>query len=206
MREIIKMGKTVNEAVEAVLNELNVSRDMIDIEVLEKGSAGFFGLLGKNAIVKVIVRDAAKENASKFLKGIINLIGIDVKFEITENDNNILINLSGKDVGVLIGYRGETLDSLQYLIGLVVNRSNPDEIHKRVFVDAENYRKKREEILIKLARRLAKKVKEQKKSITLEPMNPNERRIIHLALQDDIEIETYSDGEEPNRRVIIALK
>jgi spoIIIJ-associated protein len=134
------------------------------------------------------------------------LIGIDVEYDIDEKDNSILVNLKGNEVGLLIGYRGETLDSLQYLTSLVANKKNIEGIHKRILLDAENYRAKREKILINLANKIAKKVKQENRSITLEPMNANERRIIHLALQDDPDIETFSEGEEPNRRVTISLK
>lgn len=206
MREIIKTGKTVDDAISAALSELNITRDMVDIEVIDEGSKGFLGLLGKQAIVKIIVKDILKESAKKFLDGIINLMDIDVKYDVEERGNNILINLKGKSVGLLIGYRGETLDSLQYLTSLVVNKKNNEGIHKRVLIDAENYREKREKILINLANKIARRVKEENKSITLEPMNANERRIIHLALQDDPDIETFSEGEEPNRRVTISLK
>ncbi|MBP2072110.1 MULTISPECIES: RNA-binding cell elongation regulator Jag/EloR [Thermoanaerobacterium] len=206
MREIIKTGKTVEEAINAGLIELGISRDMVDIEVIDEGSKGFLGLLGKQAIVKIIVKDVVKENVKKFLDGIIKLIGIDVEYDIDEKDNSILVNLKGNEVGLLIGYRGETLDSLQYLTSLVANKKNIEGIHKRILLDAENYRAKREKILINLANKIAKKVKQENRSITLEPMNANERRIIHLALQDDPDIETFSEGEEPNRRVTISLK
>ncbi|WP_434578243.1 RNA-binding cell elongation regulator Jag/EloR [Thermoanaerobacterium thermosaccharolyticum] len=206
MREIIKTGKTVEEAINAGLIELGISRDMVDIKIIDEGSKGFLGLLGKQAIVKIIVKDVVKENIRKFLDGIIKLIGIDVGYDIDEKDNNILVNLRGNGVGLLIGYRGETLDSLQYLTSLVANKKNIEGIHKRILLDAENYRAKREKILINLANKIAKKVKQENRSITLEPMNANERRIIHLALQDDPDIETFSEGEEPNRRVTISLK
>jgi len=206
MREIIKTGKTVEEAINAGLIELGISRDMVDIEIIDEGSKGFLGLLGKQAIVKIIVKDVVKENIRKFLDGIIKLIGIDVGYDIDEKDNSILVNLKGNGVGLLIGYRGETLDSLQYLTSLVANKKIIEGIHKRILLDAENYREKREKILINLANKIAKKVKQENRSITLEPMNANERRIIHLALQDDPDIETFSEGEEPNRRVTISLK
>ncbi|MDK2806553.1 MAG: spoIIIJ-associated protein [Thermoanaerobacterium sp.] len=206
MREIIKTGKTVEDAINAGLIELGISRDMVDIEVIDEGSKGFLGLLGKQAIVKIIVKDVVKENVKKFLDGIIKLIGIDVEYDIDEKDNSLLVNLKGNGVGLLIGYRGETLDSLQYLTSLVANKKNIEGIHKRILLDAENYRAKREKILINLANKIAKKVKQENRSITLEPMNANERRIIHLALQDDPDIETFSEGEEPNRRITISLK
>ncbi|MGJ7044728.1 RNA-binding cell elongation regulator Jag/EloR [Thermoanaerobacterium thermosulfurigenes] len=206
MREIIKTGKTVDEALNAGLSELGITRDLVDVEVIDEGSKGFLGLLGKQAIVKIIVKDVFKENIKRFLDGLINFMGIDVAYDISEKDNTILVNLKGKGVGLLIGYRGETLDSLQYLVSLVANKNNVEGIHKKVLLDAENYREKREKILINLANKIARKVKQEHRSITLEPMNANERRIIHLALQDDPDIETFSEGDEPNRRVTISLK
>lgn len=206
MKELIRTGKTVSDAVDIALKELGVTRDMVDVEIVDEGSKGFLGILGKHAVVKVILKDIVKESAKDFLKNIINAMNIDVNFDISENEDTLNINLYGKNVGLLIGYRGETLDSLQYLVSLVANKSNPSGRYRRIIIDAENYRKKREQTLINLAQRLAKTVLERKKSIELEPMNSNERRIIHMALQDHPYVETYSEGVEPNRRVIISLK
>ncbi|ADH61944.1 single-stranded nucleic acid binding R3H domain protein [Thermoanaerobacter mathranii subsp. mathranii str. A3] len=206
MKELIRTGKTVEEAVNLALQEFGVPREMVEVEVLDEGGKGFLGLISKQAIVKVILKDVIKESAKNFLQQVIEAMKLDVKFDIEENENTIKFNLHGKNVGLLIGHRGETLDSLQYLVNVVASKYRGYDRYRRIILDAENYRKRREEALIRLAKKLAKKVMETKESVELEPMSPNERRIIHMALQDHPYVETYSEGEEPNRRVIIALK
>jgi spoIIIJ-associated protein len=206
LKELIRTGKTVEEAVNLALQEFGVPREMVEVEVLDEGGKGFLGLISKQAIVKVILKDVIKESAKNFLQQVIEAMKLDVKFDIEENENTIKFNLHGKNVGLLIGHRGETLDSLQYLVNVVASKYRGYDRYRRIILDAENYRKRREEALIRLAKKLAKKVMETKESVELEPMSPNERRIIHMALQDHPYVETYSEGEEPNRRVIIALK
>jgi spoIIIJ-associated protein len=206
LKELIRTGKTVEEAVNLALQEFGVPREMVEVEVLDEGGKGFLGLISKQAIVKVILKDVVKESARNFLKQVIKAMKLDVKFDIEEDEDTIKFNLYGKNVGLLIGHRGETLDSLQYLVNIVASKYREYDRYRRIILDAENYRKRREETLIRLAKKLAKQVMETKESIELEPMSPNERRIIHMALQDHPYVETYSEGEEPNRRVIIALK
>lgn len=196
----------MEEAVNLALQEFGVPREMVEVEVLDEGGKGFLGLISKQAIVKVILKDVVKESARNFLKQVIEAMKLDVKFDIEEDEDTIKFNLYGKNVGLLIGHRGETLDSLQYLVNIVASKYREYDRYRRIILDAENYRKRREETLIRLAKKLAKQVMETKESIELEPMSPNERRIIHMALQDHPYVETYSEGEEPNRRVIIALK
>jgi spoIIIJ-associated protein len=200
-----KTGKNVREAIDSALAELNADESSVEIEVLDEGSKGLLGLLGnKVARVRVTLKEAGKELAQGFLKDVFEKMGIDADLDLKEDDDSMLINISGKDSGIIIGRRGETLDALQYLTSLVVNKEK--ENYKRVTIDIENYRQKREETLVKLANRLANKVLKYKKSITLEPMNPYERKIIHSTLQDHRDIETYSIGDEPNRKVVIKLK
>ncbi|MBE3591485.1 MAG: protein jag [Thermoanaerobacter sp.] len=206
MKELIRTGKTVEEAVNLALKEFGVPREMVEIEVLDEGGKGFLGLISKQAIVKVILKDVVKESAKNFLQQVIEAMKLDVKFDVEEDEDTIKFNLYGKNVGLLIGHRGETLDSLQYLVNVVASKYREYDRYRRIILDAENYRKRREETLIRLAKKLAKQVMETKESVELEPMSPNERRIIHMALQDHPYVETYSEGEEPNRRVIIALK
>jgi len=196
----------VEEAVNLALQEFGVPREMVQVEVLDEGGKGFLGLISKQAIVKVILKDVIKESAKNFLQQVIEAMKLDVKFDIEEDEDTIKFNLYGKNVGLLIGHRGETLDSLQYLVNVVASKYREYDRYRRIILDAENYRKRREETLIRLAKKLAKQVMETKESVELEPMSPNERRIIHMALQDHPYVETYSEGEEPNRRVIIALK
>jgi len=196
----------VEEAVNLALQEFGVPREMVQVEVLDEGGKGFLGLISKQAIVKVILKDVIKESAKNFLQQVIEAMKLDVKFDIEEDEDTIKFNLYGKNVGLLIGHRGETLDSLQYLVNVVASKYREYDRYRRIILDAENYRKRREETLIRLAKKLAKQVMETKESVELEPMSPNERRIIHMALQDHPYVETYSEGEEPNRRVIIVLK
>lgn len=202
---IEKTGKTVEEAINEALLELDTSRDDVEIEIIDEGSKKMLGIIGgKEAIVKVTVLDKGSEVAEEFLVNILNLMEIEADIYIEESQELIDVSINGEEIGILIGRRGETLDALQYLTGLAVNRKNVE--YKRVTLDIENYRAKREETLKKVAIKMAGRVIKTKKSYKLEPMNPFERRIIHSELQNNRKIETYSVGEEPNRRVVIAIK
>ncbi|NLL06668.1 MAG: protein jag [Clostridiaceae bacterium] len=200
-----KTGKTVQEAIDLALEELQCDRENVDIEVIEEGTKGIFGLIGnKVARVKVTVKESNSEKAKEFLMSVLDKMNVDAEIIAEETEDSILLVVKGDDIGIVIGRRGETLDSLQYLTSLVVNKSKEE--YKRVVIDIENYRQKREETLVKLANRLADRVIKYKKKITLEPMNPYERRVIHSSLQNHRYVETYSVGEEPNRKVVITLK
>lgn len=205
--KIIEMtGRTVEEAVKNALSELKVTEDKIEYEVIEEGSKGIFKLLGaKPARVRVKVKRDYIFEAKSFLRDILNTMGVKAEIRIKEENETIKISLTGPDMGILIGYRGETLDSLQYLVSLVVNKGH-ETAYKRVVLDTENYRSKREETLKRLAQKVAGTVRRTGKLIRLEPMNPYERRIIHSALQDDRYVQTFSEGDEPYRRVVIDLK
>jgi spoIIIJ-associated protein len=205
--KIIEMtGRTVDDAVKNALDELKVSKEKVDVEVLDEGNKGLFKLIGaRPARVKVKVKRDYVFEAKAFLRDILNCMGIKAEIRVREEDNIIKISLTGPDMGILIGYRGETLDSLQYLTSLVVNKGHDME-YKRVVLDTENYRLKREETLNRLARRIAEKVRKTGKYVKLEPMNPYERRVIHSALQNEWDVETYSEGEEPYRRVVVDVK
>jgi spoIIIJ-associated protein len=204
-KSIEKTGKTVDEAIKEALKELDLTREEVEIEILEEGSKKMLGIIGgKDAAVRVTVIEKGAEIAESFLVRILNLMEIEADIYIEEGQDLISVNISGDDIGILIGRRGETLDAVQYLTGLTVNRNNSE--YKRVTVDVENYRAKREDALKKVANKAAVRVIKTRKSFKLEPMNPFERRIIHSELQKNKKIETYSVGEEPNRRVVIALK
>lgn len=204
-KSIEKTAKTVEEAVALALEELNAKKDNVDIEIIDEGTKGIFGLGSKEAKVKVEVKDKKEKSLVKdFLKKVFEKMDMDVDVLMAETEDSININLEGENMGLLIGRRGETLDALQYLVGIVANKGQ--ESYKKVILDTENYRQKREETLVKLANKIAERVVSLKKSVTLEPMNPYERRIIHSTLQENKNIETYSVGEEPNRKVVIALK
>ena len=205
---IEKTGKTVQDAISAALSELKLSEEDVDIEVIEEGAKGLFGIIGaKVARIKASVREVETNRcdiASNFLYTILNNMKIEADIKVNEDDESIVVDINGDDIGIIIGRRGETMDSLQYLTSLVVNKGYED--YKRVILNVENYRQKREETLVKLANRLADKVVKYKKPVTLEPMNPYERRIIHSSLQGHKYVETHSIGEEPKRKVVITLK
>ena len=207
MAEYIKVsGKTVDEAITNACTQLKVPMVHLEYEVLEQGSTGFFGIFSKSAIIQARKKNDYIGNGKEFLEKIFQNMNMNVKIsmEYDEIDRVLNINLIGEDMGVLIGKRGQTLDSLQHLVGLVVNKNAENYI--RVKLDIENYRERRKESLEVLAKNIAQKVKRSRKSISLEPMNPYERRIIHAALQDDPNIITRSEGEEPFRHVVVALK
>jgi spoIIIJ-associated protein len=205
---IEKTGKTVQEAISAALAELNLTEEDVDIEVLEEGNKGIFGIIGsKIAKIRATVKEVESSRgdiASDFLYTVLNNMGVEADIIINEDEESIVVDVNGDDIGIIIGRRGETMDALQYLTSLVVNKEYDN--YKRVILNVENYREKREETLVKLANRLADKVVRYKKPVTLEPMNPYERRIIHSTLQGHKYVETYSVGEEPKRKVVITLK
>ena len=206
MNTIEMTGKTVEEALKHAWDELKLTKDKVDVEVIDEGSTGLFNLIGtKPAKVKVTAKPDSLDDAKTFLVNVLNSMNINADIDIKEENDIININLKGSKMGLVIGYRGETLDSLQYLVSLVVNK-NHENPYKKVVLDAENYRHKREETLIKVAQKTAYKVKKSGRPYKLEPMNPYERRVIHSALQEYTDINTYSEGEEPFRRIIISLK
>ncbi|MBE7092601.1 MAG: protein jag [Clostridiales bacterium] len=253
MAKVIEIeGKTIDEAIYLGLDQLKLTIDEVDMEVIEYGQKGFMGIGYKPAKVKITQREEAiipdfilnkdKEKAphkekrekprkdkkieafeekkgeyfpegtefvenevTEFLQGLMNHIGIkESTVKAANTDNGLLVNLEGNDMGILIGRRGETLDAVQYLASLVYNKDKED--YHRVTVDTENYRKKRENTLIRLAKKKAGQVAKTGKKVVLEPMSPFERRIIHFALQNDKFVTTYSEGEEPNRHIVIDKK
>lgn len=199
-----KTAKSIDEAIEAALTELNISKEDADIDIIDEGSKGFLGLGAKDAVVRVSVKAPEIAKAKEFLGDIFKAMNMEVEINATCDDEMLSIDLAGDNMGIIIGKRGDTLDSLQYLTSLVVNSRN--EKYKKVTIDTENYREKRNEALLALAERLAKKVEKSGKKYTLEPMNPYERRIIHSTLQDNAAVTTFSIGEDPYRKVVIAPK
>lgn len=202
-------AKTVSEAITEACQKLGVTSDKLDYEVVDEGSSGFLGLGSKPAVIKAAVKTtevSLEDKAKTFLNDVFAAMNMDVVVEVSydENEKTMDIDLSGDEMGVLIGKRGQTLDSLQYLVSLVVNKEVDDYI--RVKVDTENYRQRRKETLENLAKNIAFKVKKTRRPVSLEPMNPYERRIIHSALQNDKYVVTHSEGEEPFRRVVVTLK
>jgi len=201
---IEKTDKTVDLAVAAALKHLGVARDEVEVEIIDVGSKGFLGMGAKPAHVKVTVVHDPERVARDFVKEMTVAMGLLVETEIEIRDKAMEITLSGENMGILIGKRGQTLDALQYLISLAVNKGTAP--YLSVVVDAENYRKRRKESLENLALNIARKVKATKRPVTLEPMSTHERRIIHAALQGDRQIITHSEGNDPYRNIVIAFK
>lgn len=200
-------GKSVEEAISEACIQLGVSSDKLDIEVVDKGSTGFLGIGSKPALIRVTMKKSSLEDiVRKFLNDVFSAMKLEVDMKISVNEENryVDIELSGEEMGILIGKRGQTLDSLQYLVSLVVNKECDN--YFRVKLDTENYRQRRRETLENLAKNLAYKVKRTRRSVSLEPMNPYERRVIHSTLQNDRNVTTKSEGEEPFRHVVISLK
>lgn len=199
-------AKTVNDAITEACQKFVVTSDKLEYEIIEEGSSGFLGIGSRPAVIKARVKSSIKDKAKEFLDSVFEAMGlvVTINLKYDEIDNYMDIELSGDEMGVLIGKRGQTLDSLQYLVSLVINKES--ENYVRVKVDTENYRQRRKETLENLAKNIAYKVKRTKRSVSLEPMNPYERRIIHSALQNDKYVATHSEGEEPFRRVVVNLK
>lgn len=199
-------AKTADEALTNALIQLETTSDQIEYEVVEEEKNGILGLFSKPAKIRVRKKEDVTDVVYGFLTKTFEAMNLTVKIEMDydEIESQINIELSGSEMGMLIGKRGQTLDSLQYLVSLVVNKDGEEYV--RVKVDTENYRQRRKDTLENLAKNISFKVKRTGRTVTLEPMNPYERRVIHSALQNDKFVETHSEGEEPFRRVVVALK
>jgi len=202
-------AKNLDDAITEACQKLSIPSDKLSYEVVQEASSGFLGINSKPCVIKASVKEEektidikAKDFLSDVFKSMNMAVVIDAKYD--DIDRVLDIELSGDDMGVLIGKRGQTLDSVQYLVSLVVNKNEQDYI--RVKVDTENYRERRKETLENLAKNISYKVKRTRRSVALEPMNPYERRIIHSALQNDKYVTTHSEGEEPYRKVVVTLK
>lgn len=206
MQTVETTGRTIEEAIAAALAELEADPSQVDVEVLDEGTKGLFGIIGsKQARVRVTRRATPEDKARKvaaWLEEATRLMGVDVEASWRVEDESIQVNLTGGGLGLVIGRRGQTLDALQYLAGMVGNREGGEWI--RILVDAEGYRERREESLRGLALRTADKARRNRRRVVLEPMNAHERRIIHVSLQEEEGVSTYSEGTEPYRRVVIA--
>ena len=199
-------GRTEEEAISKALKELNMERDEVSVEVIERAKQGFLGIGGSPALVRVTYQfeESKTEKISSFLAGLFEQMGVEAEAEVTEKDDNTIeVKLTGQNMGALIGKRGETLDAIQHLTNSVVNKGVTTG-RVRVNIDAENYRAKRVEALEKLAVKIAGKAVKYHRNVTLEPMNSYERHVIHTALQDYDGVTTYSTGVEPNRRIVVA--
>lgn len=208
MKSIEVIGKTVEEAIEKAVAELGIPQEKLQIDVIEEPNKGLFGFIGKKECrirVTEIEDTKAQECAEKFLKGIFELSEVDYEMATSKDENGTLhVDISGEEASLFIGRRGDTLDALQMLVNLTVNKEVEE--YQRVMLDIENYREKREESLTNYVKKMARQVARQRRIAKLDPMNPYERRIAHSVLQDDPYVTTYSEGKEPYRRVVITLK
>jgi spoIIIJ-associated protein len=221
MKSVETEGKTIEEAVGKACEELGVLREDLDIQVLANGSTGFWGLVGaKNAKIRATLKerpmaqpseanlsplpsaDQAAEAAQKTLLDLLRLLEVEASVDLKEDSERILLNIKGDGSGLLIGRKGQTLDALEYLVNKIVHKGAEDK--KRIVVDTENYRSRREDSLVKLALRLGDKAKRLGRPVTISPMNAHDRRIIHLALQEDKSLRTWSTGTGLYRKVIIS--
>ena len=205
MKKLVASGRTVEEAVDNGLAQLGVGRDRVRVTVLEQPSKGLFGLIGaKDARVELELIPDAAEGAERFLREVAEAMRISVGITRTESDGVIYFNVTGADLGIVIGRRGQTLDALQYLVNLVASRRCGR--HLPIVLDAEQFRERRRQTLESLSDRMASRVVRTRREVVLEPMPSQERKIIHLRLQNHPQVRTYSQGEEPNRCVVIAPK
>lgn len=205
LQTVEKKGKSIDEAIKAALDELGCDIEDATIEVVEEPTKSLLGLVKRPAIVRVSLRKKPEADVQKVVEELLDKMKINYVIDRTEWDaNRVRINITGKDMGLLIGHKGETLNAVQYVASLIVNRSREERVN--LVLDVEDYRKKRDESLEALALRLSDKVKKTRKNVVMRPMSSQERRIIHTALQGDNQITTYSMGDEPNRKVVIALK
>lgn len=208
MKSVVKLAKTVDEAIQEALIELDTKEEDVEIEIVKEPSKGLFGLIGsRDAEVKVSIVYDPKEIADIFLTKVLNAMDVSAVNVIEKEEDKLFVDIteiSSTDKGIVIGKRGNTLDAIQYLLNLTLNRNRDN--YTKVIIDIEGYRDKREQTLIRLANKMAEKSKYTKRPIKLEPMNPYERRIIHSALQKVQNVTTYSEGKEPYRRVVIQFK
>ncbi|HLS08924.1 RNA-binding cell elongation regulator Jag/EloR [Lentibacillus sp.] len=202
MKEITASGQTVEDAVQSALEQLDTTRDHVNVEVIDEGKKGLLGVFGsKRAFVKVTMVKNQIEEAEAFLRNVTEQMNVEVDVTTTVSGNHVTFDLSGDKIAVLIGKRGQTLNAIQYLVHLVLNKDGNQ--YYTVTVDAEGYRGRRKETLESLAHKMADKALRLNKTVTLEAMPAFERKIIHSALQSNDQVTTHSDGVEPHRRIVI---
>jgi spoIIIJ-associated protein len=207
MKNVTVEKSTVEEAIAAALEELNAENNEVEIEIIKEPSKGFFGLGSKDAKVKVTITNGPEERARNFIDVLLRKMSIEADYEVNYSGNILnvdIIKIGEDDKGIVIGKRGRNLDEIQFLLNLMVNKGRGNYV--RVIFNVEDYRAKREDTLKRLALKMADKCRYYKRKVKLEPMNPYERRIIHSTLQDEKDIITYSEGEEPYRKVVIDQK
>jgi spoIIIJ-associated protein len=203
VKQVTATGQTVEEAVESALAQLNTTKDRTDVAIIDEGKKGFFGIFGSRpAVVKVTVIIDPIEEAKKFLLQVSEQMGAPINIEMKRDGKQILFVMTGEKIALLIGKRGQTLNSLQYLTQLIINRFSNQ--YLTVILDAEDYRNRRNDTLIQLAHRLALKAVKTGKDVALEPMPSYERKVIHTALSDNKRVKTFSDGSDPHRHIVIS--
>jgi spoIIIJ-associated protein len=202
VKKVQVTGRTVEEAVSSALEQLQTSKDQVEVTILEESKKGFFGLGQKPAVVEVTVKTDPVKTAIDYLQDVTSKMGVPVTIAQRQENDLLVLELSGDKIAILIGKRGQTLNALQLLTNMVAN-SDPSSKHVKIVLDAENYRSRRQESLERLALHSAQKVYNTKKSFALEPMPSNERKVIHLALKENRDVETTSEGVEPFRKVVI---
>lgn len=203
MKQVTATGQTVEEAVESALAQLNTTKDRTEVAVINEGKKGIFGIFGsKPAIVKVTVKNDPVEEARNFLMNVADKMGAPIQIEVKRDGKHVHFLMSGEKIALLIGKRGQTLNSLQYLTQLVINRFSDQ--YLTVLLDAEDYRQRRNDTLTQLAQRLAEKAAKTGKDVALEPMPSYERKVIHSALMENRRVKTTSDGVEPHRHIVIS--
>ena len=203
-------GRTEEEAIASALRQLNLQRDEVSIEIIERAQSGFLRIGASPAVIRVSyelpdepAELSVEDKTRSFLEGLLERMGTKAELDMkTKDDGSVFVNLSGDGMGAIIGRRGETLDAIQHLTNYAVNRGCEQRTH--ISIDAENYRAKREESLVHLAEKMAAKTLKYHRSMALEPMNSYERHVIHTALQNYEGVTTCSTGTEPNRRVVIS--
>lgn len=205
MEKIVETtGKTIEDAIAAALTQLGVERDEVSVEVLEKPKSGFLGLGGTPAKVRVSFSESRLERVALFLRELLEKMDFYAKVdEAQDGDGNITLEITGENMGQLIGRRGDTLEAIQHIAGYIANKNEEENV--RVTVDTEGYRARREEALVQLAGKMAAKAVKYRRNMVLEPMNSYARHIIHAALQDNPDVTTKSTGVDPNRRVVITV-
>lgn len=201
MRSVETRGRTVEEAVARALEMLAMGEGDVEVEILESGRSGFLGLGSREAAVRVTVKETRPERAERFLRAVLAAMQVDLEVQCRETEEALYIDMMGREAGLLIGHHGQTLDSLQFLTNVAAAKAGDG---PRIVIDVEGYRRRRSDALTRLARRLAERVRRTGERLVLEPMNAQERRVVHLALAEDADVMTSSEGEEPNRRVVIA--
>jgi spoIIIJ-associated protein len=203
VKQVTATGQTVKEAVESALAQLNTTKDRADVAIIDEGKKGIFGIFGSRpAVVKVTVIIDPIDEARKFLLQVSEQMGAPISIEVKRDGKQVLFVMTGEKIALLIGKRGQTLNSLQYLTQLIINRFSNQ--YLTVVLDAEDYRNRRNDTLVQLAHRLALKALKTGKDVALEPMPSYERKVIHTALSDNKRVKTFSDGSDPHRHIVIS--